>query len=211
MGAIANWSLPQVTTCPGRSKVCQALCYVNRGFFPFHERKYINNYQDSQSPNFVAAMVEHLQDDVPVMRIHTAGDFYSVDYTLKWCEIVEALPSIQFYSYTRSWNTDILPALEVLRAKSNMQLFASVDYSMPDPPAEWRKAYLVSDPRATGPQCMKQTGQRESCEACGFCFRGRSKSFRLKITHSRGGAKCYRVNEGLALSTCLSSISLGQS
>jgi hypothetical protein len=65
----------------------------------------------------------------------------------------------------------MLPALERLRALSNVYVFASVDPGMPDPPIGWRVAYLETDPRATGLLCLHQSGDAASCHECRYCFR----------------------------------------
>jgi hypothetical protein len=35
------------------------------------------------------------------IRIHATGDFYSQSYLNKWIEIAAALPSVDFYAYTK--------------------------------------------------------------------------------------------------------------
>jgi hypothetical protein len=35
------------------------------------------------------------------VRIHDAGDFYSLEYLLLWLEIVKACPNVTFYCYTK--------------------------------------------------------------------------------------------------------------
>ena len=36
-------------------------------------------------------------------RIHEAGDFYSLAYFRKWCEIARAFPAVTFFAYTKSY------------------------------------------------------------------------------------------------------------
>ena len=125
------------------------------------------------------------------MRIHVSGDFYSEEYIQNWIDIVNGCPSVQFYAYTRSWNTPMLGKLEELRALPNIQLLASVDQTMPMPPIGWRVAYMATDSRFRGMRCLVQQhsklcapncdgkkhktgpthiGKLPDCKACGACF-----------------------------------------
>ena len=84
--------------------------------------------------------------------------------------------------YTRSWIVeDLLPALEQLRDIPNMQLFASVDNTMPLPPKGWRVAFIENDPRADGLLCNEQTNQKESCLSCGYCFEQNSGNVIFRV------------------------------
>jgi len=35
------------------------------------------------------------------IRIHDAGDFFSIDYAMDWMEIINANPNVNFYAYTK--------------------------------------------------------------------------------------------------------------
>ena len=133
---------------------------------------YHSNFEASQHPEFVPAMIQAITDiGDDKFRIHAAGDFYSVAYIQAWQAIAEALPNISFFAYTRSWNVPtLLPALEVLRALPNVQLFASLDDSMPDAPEGWRIAYMEGDTRHKGMVCLEQVGKKPDCASCGYCF-----------------------------------------
>jgi hypothetical protein len=121
---------------------------------------------------FVKAMLENIPRDLPVLRIHVSGDFYSPPYIFAWRRIARKRPITQFWAYTRSWtNPELLAALERFRALGNVHLFASVDTGMPDPPPGWRVAYLDIDPRAHGVPCLHQNGKANSCFQCRYCFR----------------------------------------
>lgn len=36
-----------------------------------------------------------------VIRIHSSGDMFSLDYLKQWLAVIEAFPTVQFYSYTK--------------------------------------------------------------------------------------------------------------
>lgn len=195
LGDIASVSLPAgiYTTesgemhivCPGASKVCAAVCYAKGYRFraPTVRLGYQRNYLASLSPEFASDLIEQIlklqrknrkaygDGYVQVVRMHVSGDFHSVLYVLKWLKVVQALPDVRFYAYTRSWTIpEVMPSLERLRALPNMQLFASVDESMPMPPEGWRVAYMETDKRFRGMECLEQIGKKPDCKACGYCF-----------------------------------------
>ena len=57
------------------------------------------------NPQWVAGMVKlvgHYTDpDDPYFRIHDSGDMQSVDHLLRWVEVAQALPWVQFWAPTR--------------------------------------------------------------------------------------------------------------
>jgi hypothetical protein len=156
LGKMPNFSIPAGDTCPGKSDFCKG-CYAQKGFFqmPRLKSSYAQNLEVTQEDSFVDAMIAHIQQatrKVKVFRIHVSGDFYSATYTRKWVQIIKALPSVQFYAYTRSWRVEtIRAALEELRALQNMQLFASMDATSIEPaPEGWRVTTVEPDQRYRG-------------------------------------------------------------
>jgi hypothetical protein len=148
------------TTCPGASTECELFCYAKKGnFLRFGlQRKYGEAILKlpGKLPNFV--------------RIHASGDFDTIEYIEFWIDKAKKNPETKFWAYTRSWNVpELVDSLEVLRAQPNVQLFASVDPSMPNPP-NWRIAYVESDTRFTGMECLEQNGKMSDCKSCGYCF-----------------------------------------
>jgi hypothetical protein len=174
LGALANWSLPAGLTCPGASDYCAIICYAKKGFFnmPRVRNAYDSNFEASQHPEFVPAMIQAITDiNDDKFRMHASGDFYSVAYIESWQKIARALPHVTFFGYTRSWNVPgLVNALEALRALPNVQLFASLDDSMPDAPEGWRIAYMEGDTRHKGMVCLEQVGKKPDCASCGYCF-----------------------------------------
>ena len=115
---VVNWTIPAfmsqtgIKTCPNAG-LCAVGCYARSGTYQFgaskaaHERK----LELTQSETFVSEMVaeinrwlskkstQHLK-----VRIHDAGDFYSVDYLNKWLEIMQVFKNdtrVSFYAYTK--------------------------------------------------------------------------------------------------------------
>lgn len=184
---VLKWSLEAGDTCPGASTWCSDHCYGKKGFFysfSVKERHAKNQALLVDLSDFERRVNEQLSHArIMEVRIHEVGDFWSVPYTMAWIRIVQANPTKRFWGYTRSWTIpDLVPALEELRSLPNMQLFASCDTSMPDPPKGWRIAWIDGDPRATGVTCLFQqklpdgSRRKDSCSECGFCQKGRSKN-----------------------------------
>jgi hypothetical protein len=88
------------------SPTCRTHCYavaVER-YRPAVITKYRRNLRDSRRRDFVRRVVAFLiAHRVRVIRIHTAGDFYSARYARKWLTIMRRSTRTTFYFYTRSW------------------------------------------------------------------------------------------------------------
>lgn len=122
-------------TCPGSTVECEAICYAKR----------IDGVvRGIHRANSMSSGVPPIPQDCHTLRIHISGDFDSVDYIQNWVARLTERPDVVCWVYTRSWRVaDLLPALEVLRALPNVQMFASVDPSMTElPPTGWRRAWI---------------------------------------------------------------------
>ena len=187
MGKTPNFSLVAGDSCPGASELCARICYAKKGFILFQRGRYEANQMASESDTFVTAMVERIAKATakmpyPSFRIHVSGDFYGVGYVNKWAAIAKRLPGVRLWAYTRSWTVSgILPALEILQDLPNVQLFASVDDTMGDPPQGWRVAYIETDSRSKGLVCPEQTGKKPDCATCHYCYQGTKGDVVFKV------------------------------
>jgi hypothetical protein len=110
---IFNFDIPAyksstgLITCPS-AKDCIANCYARQGTYNFSnvKAKHESNLQASLKPDFVELMVREIKGNkrISIIRLHSAGDFYSREYVLKWFKIFAACPDIKFYAYTKSWD-----------------------------------------------------------------------------------------------------------
>lgn len=175
VGPIPTFSLPSRFSCPGASSWCRMHCYAARfeRIWPNCRLAYSRNLMLTlNTPRFVREMLRAIPSNLPVLRIHVSGDFYASEYINAWFRIAHKRPSTTFWAYTRSWSiSSLLEPLEELRDLPNVQLFASVDPGMPDPPVGWRVAYIKDDLRAKGVSCLHQEGKAASCFNCRYCFR----------------------------------------
>jgi len=178
LGEIFSFSLPSYDSCPGASTWCRKHCYAHRyeRVRPNCTRAYQKNLAIAKcSKKFIKTMIGVLPRLFTCMRLHTAGDFFSAQYIDAWSHICTAFSQTKFWAYTRSWTSpELLPPLNQLRTLKNVQLFASIDPSMPSPPAGWRIAFVDSDPRAIGITCKQQSNKERDCLSCGHCFRQNS-------------------------------------
>lgn len=149
---IYTWSLPAGLTCPGKSALCERLCYAMRYRFATgrHMWQVLQNWLLSCGPLFVWWMVRKITaSKCNAVRIHVAGDFYDAGYIGRWARVIRALPGVQFYAYTRSHAVPALRGpLRELSELRNMRLFYSVDREMSlpeDVPPAVRVAFLAED------------------------------------------------------------------
>ena len=110
------WNLPAVKTCPFRTAMCEKSCYARKAerIYPQVLPSREQNYIDSLSHDFVPNMIYTIETELNkkkyigktcVFRIHESGDFYNLEYTQKWIEIVKHFinnPYIVFLAYTKS-------------------------------------------------------------------------------------------------------------
>jgi hypothetical protein len=115
---VVNWTIPAfqsvtgLKTCPNAGS-CAAGCYARSGTYRFgnvksaHEQKLAL----TQSETFVSEMVAEIDSwlkkrsvDTLKVRIHDAGDFYSLEYFQKWIAIMTHFQDdarVSFYAYSK--------------------------------------------------------------------------------------------------------------
>lgn len=142
------------TVCVGMTATCQSHCYAKRieAYRSSAAAKYQKNLELTRLPDFAQRMRYFiLIHDVKVVRIHTGGEFYSVRYIRQWQRVIDWLPEVQFFTYTRSWR---IPALKVeidrLAASPNARVWYSCDMETgipADVPANVRLCWLMTHPK----------------------------------------------------------------
>src|ERR1043165_4139385 len=151
---IWGFGLPsgQPEICLGMSALCYEHCYARKieRLRPAVLRAYQRNLELSRTSDFVSAIVAFIMlNDIEVVRIHTAGDFYSAKYARKWLRIIQRLPHVRFYAYTRSWRHPRLQTvLEAIARQPNCRLWYSCDQHTGLPtqiPETVRTAWLMTD------------------------------------------------------------------
>ena len=115
---IFTWSIPALNarlsdgsnfvTCPNAG-ICANLCYARSGTYRFsnvlkaHTDKLEMVLGDLES--WKIQLIEELKakryQNEKSVRIHDAGDFFSMDYLIAWLDIARATPDVFFYAYTK--------------------------------------------------------------------------------------------------------------
>jgi hypothetical protein len=148
-----GFGLPSRSTCPGRSALCAAACYSYRleQFRPGVRARYRRNLALSRRSDFARRVLDLLAArQVEVVRVHTAGDFYSAAYARQWLAVMRAAPAVRFFLYTRSWRQrDLRRVLGAMARLPNVRVWFSCDRETGLPrrvPARVRLAWLMTGP-----------------------------------------------------------------
>lgn len=195
---IAGFSLPAVSTCPGRTKLCEGICYATSGFFRFRNvRTSLQRSLEASGDDGFATLVRdeiRRRRSIEAVRIHPSGDFYSVEYIAKWIDIVKSSPNTRFWAYTRSWRIpELVPKLKELAELPNIELFASVDEESgrAQQSTEASAGSTVQEVHETAPdwlriadvvdswdkvdssyvQCPNLKNKSITCAKCTYCFK----------------------------------------
>jgi len=115
INAVYNWTIPAfkgldgTITCPNASK-CVSGCYAQMGAYIWSNvrQAHQTKLELTRTETFVPLMIEAISSKLKksktvYIRIHDAGDFYSLDYTYKWFNIMQYFQGKQvvFYAYTK--------------------------------------------------------------------------------------------------------------
>jgi len=99
---IYNFGIPAKKTCFGADK-CKSFCYADKGMYLFAKKAQHSRFELSKTDDFCLAMlIDIIEKGLTHVRIHDSGDFYSREYLHKWFKIIEALPHVTFYAYTKA-------------------------------------------------------------------------------------------------------------
>lgn len=175
------WNIPPVSTCPGRSSWCTKYCYNGDDrpdIYPIGI--WADNWwgcvHDRQSVKESIIGKIRNSPGKTALRIHSSGDFFSVEYINMWIEIVDLCPDVDFWAYTRSWTVPILlESLYELKERINLQLFASWDDTMRPPPKDWRLSFVdkhLPESKNITLNCPEQynLSKDKTCASCRYCL-----------------------------------------
>jgi hypothetical protein len=189
--SVRVWNLPPLASCPGASDWCRSVCY-NGDLRPtvFNRPLWQTNYAwASERPAQLGALLVSQIAKAPsptAVRIHSSGDFFSAEYIRMWTSVIGASPTATFWAYTRSWTFDeLMGPFDDLRSLPNVQLFASWDATMSDPPKGWRVSFVVdggeTEPAQAGQliDCPEEFDGRLNCAVCGHCLRSNSRGVKF--------------------------------
>lgn len=106
------WSLPAGRTCPAAGK-CREYCYAQAGRMKLDQASnaYRENYQLWEDGvlepviygDLILKSYKAEKDGKELwIRIHDTGDFFCEDYARTWFSIMDRLPDVNFYAYSKS-------------------------------------------------------------------------------------------------------------
>ncbi len=182
LGVLPSFSLPVLTTCPGKTEFCSRLCYGLQGRFTRQKMTglYQSNLEATKRADFVERIVfEILKVKARTFRLHVVGDFYSAEYVESWLEIAARLPNVKFFGSTRSWRVPGLrDAVKRFRDLPNVYLRASIDSTHPDRPAS---SWGVWSIEGEGEPCPHDYGLVENCITCKKCWQSKDSGIRFRL------------------------------
>ncbi len=175
-GPRAGWPIFQLTleeraTCP-RSCAQWAHCYGDAMHLARRHRT------DGDLLRLLRAELAALQDQNPhgfLVRLHTLGDFFSVDYVQFWADALDDFPALHIFGYTaRSQITDDDESRRIAKALVWLveQAFDRFAIRFSRAKAFPYGAIVVDEP-PTDPNvilCPAQTGATDCCATCGLCW-----------------------------------------
>jgi hypothetical protein len=184
LGKLPSFSLPVITTCPGKSPFCEVYCYGLKGMFilPKIKDKNEERLDATLKADFVSRIINEIRSTgAPAFRLHVIGDFYSPEYIVKWIEIANSLQEVVFFGSTRSWRCEFLSKpLKEFRDLENVFMKASIDIS--DDLNPFSCGWRVWSVEGKGIPCPHDSKIVEDCASCGLCWKSKDidTSFRLR-------------------------------
>ena len=194
-GPRTGWPIFQVTleeraTCP-RSCPVWAGCYGNA--MPYARRHKVDDDLIPALRGEVMTVARQHPEGL-LIRLHTLGDFYSVEYVLMWAELLARLPQLHVFGYTARRVDDedpltrkIAQAIALLTAAMWERFAIRTSHAEFGPQ---RSVVVQEDPNLPDViMCPAQASATEACATCGLCWagaaRGRTIGF-LKHGMKRG-------------------------
>lgn len=104
-GIPAGYSAAGIKTCPNAGE-CLKGCYARQGFYVMpnvakKQEERLELFLETPGLFILTISEEIKRRKVKRMRIHESGDFFSVEYTNCWLEIIRRNPKTKFYAYTK--------------------------------------------------------------------------------------------------------------
>ena len=119
---VFNFGIPAQNTCIWAGE-CKKFCYASKGAYIWSNVKpaFQRRYETTKQDNFPQLMIaEIIKKKASHIRIHDSGDFYSKEYLHKWFKVMDSLPEVTFYAYSKS-----LPLFEGVKLPKNFVLIKS--------------------------------------------------------------------------------------
>jgi hypothetical protein len=168
---IYQLSLEERATCP-RSCHVYELCYGNSSHL---SRRHRNDEHLIPMMKAELRLLASIHPDGFLVRLHTLGDFYSVDYVVAWAMMLRELPALHVFGYTaRSEDADDDESKAIAKAvrklSTSMWERFAIRFSR-DVASPQGSMVAYADPEQDGQVvCPAQTGSTDCCATCGLCW-----------------------------------------
>jgi len=141
--------------CPNATEMCKGTCYNNKIFYDGVINSKINNLLLSLQDNFIVLFVETFKKILKkdkkkndgkkiYVRLHVDGEIYSLNYLTKLVDITRYFPSVNFFTYTKSF--DILGRfLKNDSLTDNLNIMLSVYNDISDSDIDKVRAFCQRD------------------------------------------------------------------
>jgi len=166
VGQYMIWNLPHKITCPGRTALCEKVCYAKKAEVAYKDvyPSRMRNLEASRKDGFIEAIDKHIKRNAskrPFFRIHESGDFYNQEYLNKWIQIANLNPDVHFLAFTKSFK------LDYSNAPANLQIIYSVmEDTVQESIPEGFKAF-AGDCQNIPINTLECPGY---CATCGMCW-----------------------------------------
>lgn len=163
-------TLEERATCPRSCKQWLS-CYGNS--------MHLARRNDHRDPDFLVALkaevvtVARQHPDGFVVRLHTLGDFYSVEYVQLWADLLDTLPNLRCFGYTaRREDEDDEESRRIAKAINWLRTEAWDLFAIRSSGSDGPMGSIVvreDDPRPTTIMCPAQKYATHACVTCGLC------------------------------------------
>jgi len=172
---IAIFNIPEIKTCPGKTKACSQLCYAIKATrqYPLTLLQRKRNLRVSISDQFVSRAIQELRrmKTADTVRIHEAGDFYNQKYLNKWIVIAKTIPELIFFAYTKSYS------LDYSKLSKNFIIFYSSDWTTKNYSVQLKnQAIMIQTRKKDHIQVHTKFNNKKvfqcpgSCKTCNYCY-----------------------------------------
>jgi hypothetical protein len=166
---IYDFNLPPIASCPNY-KECYKTCYAVNTIkrYPTAKKSWEDNYKlvVNDLSRFKQLVNKQIKKDmIQIVRIHSSGDFYNLEYLKAWLDICNNNSNTLFYAYTKAFNT-------INHLPKNLNIINSfIDYKGKKYLNYGTKDYATKlAENIGGIVCPITEGQKSTCAECQFCF-----------------------------------------
>ncbi|MDD5039329.1 MAG: hypothetical protein PHN78_08480 [Dehalococcoidales bacterium] len=182
IGELPSFSLPVITTCPGKTPFCERYCFGLKGNFNLQNVKDANDrrLEATFRADFVDTIVnEIVKSKAPAFRIHVVGDFFLPEYVEKWISIANILDHVIFFGSTRAWRCNFLiESIKRFRDLRNVYVKASTDLTDTIHPCAGWNIWSVE---GEGLACPHDEGKVANCFVCKRCWTNKNVDVKFKL------------------------------